>query len=118
MKIQNLEGLANLRKLKLNSNIITVIDESIGKLTMLEWLDLSFNNISKIENLDKLTNLQDLSLANNQITRIEKMEKLTKLNVLSLGYNHLHPTEPVRNAIEYIYNTFPNIQAISMRGNG
>ena len=32
-----------------------------------QWLDLSFNNISKIEGLDKLTKLTDLSLFNNLI---------------------------------------------------
>lgn len=31
-------------------------------LVNLTWLDLSFNLISKIENLDKLTKLTDLSL--------------------------------------------------------
>ena len=36
-------------------------------LVHLEWLDLSFNNISKIEGLDKLTKLTDLSLFANRI---------------------------------------------------
>jgi Leucine-rich repeat (LRR) protein len=33
----------------------------------LEWLDLSFNLISKIEGLENLTKLTDLSLYNNRI---------------------------------------------------
>jgi len=35
-----------------------------GRLT--QWLDLSFNNISKIEGLESLLKLTDLSLFNNR----------------------------------------------------
>ena len=41
---------------QLDNNIISCI-ESISHLTCLEWLDLSFNNISKIEGLDTLTRI-------------------------------------------------------------
>ena len=34
----------------------------------MQWLDLSFNQISKIEGLDSLTQLTDLSLFSNRIT--------------------------------------------------
>ena len=51
----------------------------------LTWLDLSFNLISKIENLSPLTKLVDLSLFQNQISEIENLDALVNLNVLSLG---------------------------------
>lgn len=53
--------------------------------TNLTWLDLSFNNISKIEGLETLTQLRDLSLFNNNICVIENLDTLTDLQVLSLG---------------------------------
>jgi Leucine-rich repeat (LRR) protein len=39
-------------------------------LVNLEWLDLSFNLIEKIEGLEKLTKLTDLSLFSNNISRL------------------------------------------------
>ena len=54
-----------------------------------QWLDLSFNNITTIDNLDALTRLTDLSLFANRITVIENLDALTDLNVLSLGNNNI-----------------------------
>ena len=51
----------------------------------LTWLDLSFNNISKLEGLSKLTKLTDLSLFSNKLDRIENIQALEDLVVLSLG---------------------------------
>jgi Leucine-rich repeat (LRR) protein len=39
-------------------------------LVNLEWLDLSFNLIEKIEGLEKLTKLSDLSLFSNNISKL------------------------------------------------
>jgi Leucine-rich repeat (LRR) protein len=57
----------------------------------LTWLDLSFNNISKIEGLSKLTKLKDLSLYNNNIETVENLDTLKNLNVISLGTPPLRP---------------------------
>ncbi len=51
----------------------------------LTWLDLSFNNITKLEGLSKLKKLTDLSLFSNKLERIENIETLEDLVVLSLG---------------------------------
>jgi len=53
--------------------------------THLTWLDLSFNEIEKIEGLDTLVKLTDLSLFSNKISELEGLEKLTNLHVLSIG---------------------------------
>ena len=51
----------------------------------LTWLDLSFNNISKLEGLSKLTKLTDLSLFSNKLERMENIQTLQELIVLSVG---------------------------------
>ena len=51
----------------------------------LTWLDLSFNNISKLEGLSTLTKLTDLSLFSNKLEKIENIESLEALVVLSVG---------------------------------
>ena len=51
----------------------------------LTWLDLSFNQITKIEGLAGLTKLQDLSLFSNGISVIEGLDTMADLNVLSIG---------------------------------
>lgn len=52
-------------------------------------LDLSFNNITRIEGLESLTELTDLSLYNNRISVLENMDSLKKLNVFSIGNNQV-----------------------------
>ena len=58
----------------------------IKKLTKLTSLDLSENQITKIEGLDKL---EILIFSNNKITKIEGLEYLTNLNVLFLDDNQI-----------------------------
>ena len=78
----------------------------------LEWLDLSFNAISKIEGLDKLTRLSDLSLYHNNITKIEGLDKCKEMNVLSLGRNKIKSLE----SIKYL-RQFRKLQVVSFAGN-
>lgn len=56
-------------------------------LTALKELNLSFNYITKIENLETLVNLEVLSLFSNHITKIENLQTLEKLVTLSIGNN-------------------------------
>lgn len=53
--------------------------------TNLTWLDLSFNQIQKIEGLETLKQLTDLSLQDNLISDLEGLEDLTKIQCLSIG---------------------------------
>lgn len=142
VKIDNLVGLNRLTALRLDNNIIRVIENlshlvsapahawrgavvgwhadrrrSAALQTTLTWLDLSFNNIEKLQGallllacsaaghahrrrwcvagLDRLVHLTDLSLFNNNIRTIEGLEKLTKLQVLSLGNNSITSTDAI-----------------------
>ena len=58
----------------------------------LTWLDLSFNNISRLEGLSKLTKLTDLSLFSNKLERIENIQTLQELIVLSVGNTECMPS--------------------------
>lgn len=113
LKIDNLFSFANLTKLQLDNNLIENI-EKLDHLVNLQWLgklsvhtclvalkkrtfllDLSFNNIEKINGLENLVNLTDLSLHHNHITKLEGLDTLTKLDVLSIGDNLLPTLEDV-----------------------
>lgn len=50
-------------------------------------LDLSSNNIKKIEGLDNLRKLEMLLLANNKISVIENMDALEELTIFNIGHN-------------------------------
>lgn len=52
-------------------------------------LDISFNRLTKIENLDTLVNLQKLFLVSNKITVVENLSSLTNLTMLELGDNKI-----------------------------
>lgn len=116
VEIDHLHGLVNLKKLQLDNNCLTKI-ENLDHLvckpftphlarqdvhTMsclwarlqvnLTWLDLSFNNISKLEGLSKLTKLTDLSLFSNKLERIENIQTLQELIVLSVGNTACMPS--------------------------
>lgn len=52
-------------------------------------LDISFNRLSKIENLQTLLNLEKLFLVSNKITVIENVSHLTNLTMLELGDNRI-----------------------------
>jgi Leucine-rich repeat (LRR) protein len=87
----------------------------LDHLVNLEWLDLSFNLIDKIEGLEKLTKLTDLSLFSNNISQITGLQTLSKLNVLSLGSNKILDYV---EAIRYLYNMrLGNLQVLKMADN-
>ena len=75
--------LGNLRTLNLSINDINKI-EGLENMTTLEYLDLSDNEITKIEGLENLENLKEVFLNNNQISDITPLSAnilLTNLNL-------------------------------------
>lgn len=85
--IEKIEGLDTLRHLIWLGK--TTNERKWEKTCWRKSLDLSFNNITKIEGLDALTELTDLSLYHNRIKVIENMDNLKKLNVFSIGNNQV-----------------------------
>ena len=77
--------------LRLYNKKIKHLPESIGQLTHLELLFLSWNQITNLpESIGQLTSLKFLSLEGNQLTELPKtIEQLTQLQFLYLGKNQL-----------------------------
>lgn len=63
----------------------------------LEWVDLSNNRISKIENVVQNQYLRCLFLENNSITKIEGLDRNVHLRVLSLNSNQISKIENIDN---------------------
>ena len=72
------------------------IPEKVNDLRGLKRLDLSNNNISKIENLNNLDALETLDLRRNNISKIENLNGLDSLKEVFLQGN---PTKHVINGV-------------------
>jgi len=64
----------------------------IGKLTNLEVLNISNNQITSINVIKNLTNLKNIYANNNKITSIVNLENLNQLKSLNLSNNYLSNT--------------------------
>lgn len=117
----NIQDLIN-HKLRFNSNKslnlnnlkLTKIPKELNGLNTtvlreIEILDLSNNEIEKIENLSKLINLKELHLKNNKIEKIENLDNLLKLEKLSLNGNLITTTEGL--------NELTNLQELNLNNN-
>ena len=81
-----------LKKLDLSYNQIRKL-EGLERLTSLTKLRLRSNQISKLEGLERLTSLTKLSLSDNQISKLEGLERLTSLAELYLLDNQISKLE-------------------------
>jgi internalin A len=99
-----IQHLTDLWYLDLSWNGITRI-ENLDKLRDLQELDLSCNGITCIENLDNSPYLHYLDLSWNRITRIENLDKLTNLQYLDLSRNQITRIENLDNStdLQYLY---------------
>lgn len=83
--------LTNLQVLTLTRNNLKALPKSIGRLKNLKELDLSHNKLIGLpHSLGKLKSLEVLKLANNQLSRLPQgFGKLTNLKQLYLGKNEI-----------------------------
>ncbi|XP_061372738.1 plant intracellular Ras-group-related LRR protein 3 [Gastrolobium bilobum] len=100
--------MKSLRYLDVHFNELHGLPQSIGKLTNLEYLNLS-SNFSDMKGLPEtvgdLINLRELDISNNQIRAlpytISRLEKLTKLN-LEQNPIIVPPLEVVNQGVEAV----------------
>jgi len=89
---KDITRLTNLEELNLSNNEINEIPEYLTTLTTLKKLDLSYNNIQKIpKSLKNLTNLEELILKNNPVSNIK-------------GLNHKKSPEEIINFLLFNQN--------------
>ncbi|MCG8332150.1 MAG: leucine-rich repeat domain-containing protein, partial [Chitinophagales bacterium] len=86
--------LSNLQSLDLSDNNISDIS-FLEKLSNLQSLYLNDNNISDISFLEKLPSLQTLWLYENVISDISSIKYLKNLNALQLGKNQISDISPL-----------------------
>lgn len=100
--------MKSLRNLDAHFNAIHGLPHAIGRLTNLEFLNVSsnFNDLTEVpETIGDLINLRELDLSNNQIRAIpETIYQLQNLTKLNLDQNPLviPPIEIVNKGVEAI----------------
>uniref|UniRef100_A0A672QRB1 Nischarin n=1 Tax=Sinocyclocheilus grahami TaxID=75366 RepID=A0A672QRB1_SINGR len=79
-----------LTTLDMSRNFIRCIDDSVKLIPAVEFLDLSYNELSLVENLQHLYNLVHLDLSFNKLTVLEGVHtKLGNIKTLNLSGNQL-----------------------------
>ncbi len=95
-RLRNLDKCTAIQILDLSDNQISTPELShVGKLSHLNSLDLSFNNIDSLNPLKSLEFLESLKITNNKITEIPKLPSLTNLKFLDLSNNPIKTLENI-----------------------
>lgn len=103
-----------------NKDITKIISINCPNLVL---LDLSKNNIRKIEGIDQLINLKRLNLHHNSISKIENIHDISEINI---AYNLIDTMENIpkvenlclsHNKIASINNTNNSIKALDLSYN-
>mmetsp|Transcript_12101 Transcript_12101/g.25050 ORF Transcript_12101/g.25050 Transcript_12101/m.25050 type:complete len:232 (-) Transcript_12101:687-1382(-) len=130
MPEEELSGLENLEELWLGKNKIESID-GISNLTKLRRLDVQSNRLTKVENLTaQIDTLEELYLSHNGINdegascETGLALSFTKLNTIDMGRNRLKSTKPFAHllALEELWlsgngiTTFEDVEHISVLG--
>lgn len=125
----------NLTTLDMSHNCISTIDSSVKLIRKVEFLDLSYNQLSSVENLQhlynlvhvdlsynslrvleaahtRLGNIKTLSLAGNQLDRLTGLTKLYSLVNLDLSHNQLAQLEEIKNI-----SSLPCLEKLNLSSN-
>ncbi|EAL73563.1 hypothetical protein ACTFIW_003459 [Dictyostelium discoideum] len=86
----------------------------LSKNTSIKTLDLSYNNIKKVESLESFKQLTSLVLDNNRIGSNNTFPNLPNLKTLSLNNNDI---SDLKEFIDSIKNKFPNLTFLSLLKN-
>lgn len=99
--------------LSLVGHELASVPESLGQQygPQVKTLDLSYNSISKLQNLEKFINLTALIADNNQIDSDQSFPSLEKLKTLSLNNNNI---VDLRQFVDSLSDKFPQLTHLSM----
>ncbi|KAI9206733.1 uncharacterized protein BJ171DRAFT_496734 [Polychytrium aggregatum] len=84
---RSLRNFPSLRTVNLAHNRIASLEMEDCHLDILEYLDLSNNYLTEVEDLKHLTTLRELYLDNNAIQAVDLIDHLPELEVLSANDN-------------------------------
>ena len=104
-----------LKKLDLSRNQIAKL-EGLERLTSLTELYLSGNQINKLESLDRLASLTMLNLSGNQISKLESLASLTSLTRLYLSCNQISKLESLASLTSLTELYLPGNQISNLEG--
>ena len=87
-------------------------------MTNLKRLDLSFNSLTKLDNLEVLKDLRELNVSYNRIDTIDNLNKFPNLRVLVLDHNRIKKLENLKNLrkLEVLQVTGNLLEDISVHG--
>ena len=105
------------KKINLSRYRLKSIPIAISELIWLKELDLSQNQISKINSLDRLITLKSLDLSQNKITHICGLDKLTSLENLDISSNQISKIEGLNGLVKLsklvlLRNPIPKIEGL------
>ncbi|RDY06810.1 Plant intracellular Ras-group-related LRR protein 3, partial [Mucuna pruriens] len=107
-------GLVNLEKLLIHLNKIRYLPSSIGEMRSLRHLDVHFNELHGLpQSIGKLTNMEYLNLSNNfsDMTELpETLGDLVNLRELDLSNNQIR-------ALPYTFGRLENLAKLSLDQN-
>ena len=101
--------LEKVTQLSLPNNKLTDVPKDLEKLTQLQKLDLSANQLTNMKGLENLAKLQVLVLHSNKLTDLKGLEKLTHLKRLILNINKLTDLKSLQNLSQ--------LEALGLAGN-
>lgn len=108
--LQDLQG-----KPETGGNLFSLLGNILQTPISLTWLDLSFNAISKIDQvLCQLENLKILLFHGNGVTDIREVDKLAALEHLKKLSLHGNPIEQVKNYKCYVLCRLVNLNNFDM----
>jgi hypothetical protein len=95
------KSIQHIHHINYSFNMIKQMDNSLFYLGYVMTIDLSNNDIKKIQNLDNCLNLKYLNLSHNQIQFIEGIYHLHHLEVLDLSFNKIAIGEIVIKKLKF-----------------
>jgi Leucine-rich repeat (LRR) protein len=108
------ENYLNIQKLNLSSNKFNEITRSFLKFENLILLDISYNQITKIENIKNCVNLEVLLISHNELKTLGvSLAPLKKLQHCDLSYNKLYITNSTIKSFQYNQDLI----SLSLQGN-
>lgn len=91
------EKIKKAGKLDLRDLNLSILPAEIANLTHLTELNLTGNQLKKVDNIQYLINLETLNLSRNRIQEINFIKYLKKLKIVFLSRNRISDISPIKD---------------------